>query len=156
MSRNDDGVLLRWHRGIIDRHLQIAEEELEFHMHQAAESAKEKIRTRSTGSEWRAAQNRPYPGRYETGAMEHAVVSRVSRGPSGQLTGRFGWLQDRDEYYLYQEGGFDHVRAGRRVEGMYAIADTADEIFPDLYRSIGRKSSAYRPSRLHVTIDLGE
>lgn len=45
------------------------------------------------------------PGRFRTGAMYNAVTSRVEAG--GKIVrSAFGWLNDFQQYFIYQELGF--------------------------------------------------
>jgi hypothetical protein len=48
--------------------------------------------------------HRGEPGRILTGTMIDAVSSAVADG-GDMVTGMFGWLQDPENYFLYQENG---------------------------------------------------
>lgn len=66
-------------------------------------------------------------GRVETGRMVSAVTSTFNRTGKGNAVGRFGWLNDRADYFKFQEGGFRHV-GGMDVEGMYALSDANKDV----------------------------
>lgn len=88
------------------------------------------IATRGTAKSGKA-------GRIDTGRMHDAVTSRVVRRSDGaQLD--IGWIRDREDYFLMQEGGFFNVAAGVDVEGMYALQDTAEMVFNKLDNDIER------------------
>lgn len=53
-----------------------------------------------------------YAGRYVTGEMYNDVLSSVEVSSDGKvITGRFGWLKEWEDYYLYQEGGTGKIKA---------------------------------------------
>lgn len=71
-------------------------------------------------------------GRVETGKMRDAVGSTMEASPfSGHIRGRFGWIDEREPYFRYQEQGFTHA-SGVDVEGMYALVDAAEYVMRDL------------------------
>lgn len=56
---------------------------------------------------------------------------------------RFGWLQDPQDYYLYQEEGFWHTQAERSIEGMFAMGDAfyeAEQLATDAINDLLRGS----------------
>lgn len=70
-------------------------------------------------------------GRVASGRMRDSVSSWVSRGGSskdGKSRMAFGWVRKKDPYFLYQEYGFNHRQAGRRIKGMYALQDTYEDV----------------------------
>lgn len=71
-------------------------------------------------------------GRIETAKMVGAVNSTVSERTQQKWSGAFGWLTERESYFLYQEDGFTHLGAGRKVEGMYAMRDAGDQVWDQL------------------------
>jgi hypothetical protein len=62
------------------------------------------------------------PGRYDTGLMFQAVDWRISL-PGNKIIGEFGWLDNREAYFLYQEEGFTHYLSGQQIPAMFALQD---------------------------------
>lgn len=123
------GDPVRWFRQKVTRIEDGAEAVLEQAMEDGAESMRHHIRTRGTAKSGKQ-------GRIETGAMLEDVKSRVYPGTKkGNVVGRFGWIDNREDYYGYQEGGFEHVNGGS-VEGMYAMVDAAELAFTEFQRGM--------------------
>lgn len=99
---------------------------------------KELIETRGTGKTWSSTwfggdRTASMPGRVDTGHMRDSVTKNpVKVSGKGNIYGGFGWLHHRDDYFAYQEGGFEHWRTGEYVEGMYAMVDAAELAFGQL------------------------
>lgn len=72
----------------------------------------------TTGTGW---ENRS--GRVDTGAMLEAVKSSKPKRSGSTVSAEFGWLEDPQDYYVYQEQGFRHYRTGNDVKGMHALLD---------------------------------
>lgn len=70
-------------------------------------------------------------GRIETSKMRDAVDSEITRKGKKGVSGKFGWINEFEPYFGYQEEGFNHV-GGVTVDGMYAISDAADEVFKNI------------------------
>ena len=107
------------------------------------EKMREFIQTRGTNRQW----SRPWPSRKTPGRRSGSGPGRIDSGDMLKNVGRkfqrgekqsravFGWTQDYEDYYKYQEEGFRHWRAGadpnqrgnRRpavtVPGMFALRD---------------------------------
>lgn len=114
---------VRWYRGKIQRIEQGQEEILNEAVELGAEMMRDMISTRGTAKSGKQ-------GRIDTGRMLKAVKVRPPKKDSGGKTQAFfGWLEDRADYFRYQEGGFTHFRTGQDVEGMYAQLDSAEEAF---------------------------
>lgn len=62
------------------------------------------------------------PGRYETGNMIRSVKYRVEIS-NGAIVGEFGWLDNQEMYFLYQDHGFVHWLSGDMIPGMMALMD---------------------------------
>lgn len=123
------GDPVRWFRQKMVRIDDGAVEVLEQAMDDGAESMRHHIRTRGT-------QKSGKPGRIDTEAMLRDVKSRVySPTAGGRVTGRFGWIDNREDYYGFQEGGFEHVNGGT-VEGMYALVDASEFAFLEFQRGV--------------------
>lgn len=90
---------------------------------------KEHIQTRGTAKSGKQ-------GRIETGRMLNAVTSRVEKDTDTEIEAAFGWLDDRENYFALQEGGFTHV-SGVTVEGMFALSDAGEEVARKITRKIG-------------------
>lgn len=56
------------------------------------------------------------PGRYRTGNMFDSVTSRVQAGPK-VIRAAFGWLDNFEKYFEYQELGFKNKFRGVYTEG---------------------------------------
>lgn len=70
-------------------------------------------------------------GRIETQKMYDAVKSEMTVSDKREAEGKFGWIDEYDDYFGYQEGGFDHV-GGVTVEGMYALTDASEEVWENV------------------------
>lgn len=129
--RNDEGEIVNWYRGIVESVERATKDELERTMREGAELTIGYIATRGTAKSKRA-------GRIDSGDMIRDVSHRVDQMQDGRSRGFFGWLNapnDPDKkYYVYQEGGFTHWRSGELIEGMYAVADAATQVFGDLQK----------------------
>lgn len=69
------------------------------------------------------------PGRIDTGHMLSSVSHFTNPGTkAGNVSGRFGWIDGGEDYFLYQEAGFTHNRSGEWIEGMYAMQDSGDYV----------------------------
>ena len=62
------------------------------------------------------------PGRVDTGDMIQSVKYRVEIS-NGAIVGEFGWLDNQEMYFLYQEHGFTHWLSGDMIPGMMALMD---------------------------------
>lgn len=96
------------------------------------------------------------PGRFRTGKMYEAVKSRVESGGQ-RVRSAFGWLDEVEDYFRYQEYGFNNKRFAvydgsgnlkvengepvlkpatfpRRTEGMFALRDARLSVEQELPR----------------------
>lgn len=71
-------------------------------------------------------------GRIDTARMVGAVGSRVSERTQSNWTGAFGWIKEKEDYFLYQEGGFKHALSGQEIPAMYALTDAAAQVWDEL------------------------
>lgn len=62
------------------------------------------------------------PGRVDTGLMIQSVKYRTEIS-NGSIVGEFGWLDDQEMYFLYQEKGFTNWLSGASIPGMMALMD---------------------------------
>jgi len=76
-------------------------------------------------------------GRIETGKMRDAVNSQMVKSGTRDAEGKFGWIDGYEDYYGYQEGGFEHV-GGVTVEGMYALTDAGEEVWQNVVDDVKR------------------
>lgn len=97
-------------------------------------------------------------GRYRTGNMFNAVKSRVEDG-GANVRSAFGWIQEFEQYFLYQENGFNNkffanytgngrliIQNGgpslkratypRRTKGMFALRDARQTVVNELPRFV--------------------
>ena len=122
------GDPVKWFRGKVTRIEDGIEDALKLAMEDGAEIMRSNIATRGTAKSGKA-------GRIDTGKMIGDVKSRVYPGTDkGNRVVRFGWIDNREDYYGYQEGGFEHVNGGE-VEGMYALQDAAELAFREFQRA---------------------
>ena len=70
-------------------------------------------------------------GRVASGRMQDSVTSWTSKGTGskdGKTRMAFGWPRNVEPYFLLQEYGFDHRQAGHRVQGMFALQNTYEDV----------------------------
>lgn len=70
-------------------------------------------------------------GRVATGNMRDSVTSWTSKGTGskdGKTRMAFGWPRNVEPYFLMQEYGFNHRDAGHRVQGMFALQNTYEDV----------------------------
>ena len=142
----DGGDLVKWFRGKVDRIENGNEVIIRNAMHEGAELAKEYIATRGTGRVWQGDWSRfpnatpgrtgSIPGRSATGYMMDSITSEVTSFGKGKIQGAFGWINRREDYFAYQEGGFQHAITGEFIEGMYAMYDAAAWTLDQLEKDI--------------------
>lgn len=99
---------------------------------------KERIETSGLGVEWKRSHNgrtMSSPGRVDTRQMLDSVESDFKVEGNGAV-GRFGWLTTFERYFGLQEGGFFHKQANRKIRGMYAMQDAADQVMETLEQRI--------------------
>jgi hypothetical protein len=78
-------------------------------------------------------RDRSTSARFDSGDMFMAVGTKVQAGDK-QSRAVFGWVNDPEDYYKYQETGFFNVRAGKSVEGMFALRDARKDVVAALPR----------------------
>ena len=76
-------------------------------------------------------------GTAKSGKMRDAVNSQMTKSGKRDAEGKFGWIDGYEDYYGYQEGGFDHV-GGVTVEGMYALTDAGEEVWQNVVADVKR------------------
>ena len=52
------------------------------------------------------------------------------------LVGEFGWLDDQEAYFKYQDQGFVHWLSGEKITGMLALADAGIEARQEFIRRL--------------------
>lgn len=127
--------IVRWYRGVRTDIEQSTIEEADDFARTGAAYMKEFISTRGTAHSGKR-------GRIDEGIMLNAVGSRSASGVG--RTASFGWLREKRDYFLYQEGGFFNVLAQRQVEGMYALADAAELAMARFNASMKRRGARRR------------
>jgi hypothetical protein len=84
---------------------------------------------------WSAKTNRyrtfSTQARYDSGDMYNAVGTTIQAGPKESRAG-FGWTRQNEDYFQYQDGGFNHYKTGQRVEGMFALRDSRRDVVNEL------------------------
>lgn len=71
------------------------------------------------------AKNRGKTGRVETGHMRDSVGFRIDSNGGGKGSAAFGWVGDKQPYFITQEEGGKNSFTGGSIEAMYAKADAA-------------------------------
>lgn len=117
-----EGVTKKMHEGIADA--------VESAIKEGEEITKDNIDTSGTLKSGKR-------GRIETGKMRDAVDSEITSRSKRGVTGKFGWINEFEPYFGYQESGFNHV-GGVTVDGMYALSGAANEVFANLEDDIDR------------------
>lgn len=113
----------------------------------AADLMKQMISVRGTGRSWSGdfgslphgypGRTSSTPGRVASGNMRDSVSWRVEMN-GGKLIGEFGWLTNRDPYFLYQEDGFSHNITGEKIAGMLALQDAGIQSREEFLRRLSR------------------
>lgn len=119
-----------WFEGVSKKMIDGISEVVESAVGEGKEITQHNIETRGTMKSGKR-------GRIEKGKMRNAVDSRVTKRDKSGVAGKFGWINEFEPYFGYQEGGFEHV-GGVSVEGMYAISDAAKEVFDNIEADIDR------------------
>lgn len=98
----------------------------------AADKMREFIETRGTNRVWEGAwrsqktgryRTRSGPGRIDSGDMLKNVGVKFQRGEK-QSRAVFGWVNQFENYYKFQELGFKHAFRNVTVPGMFALRDS--------------------------------
>jgi hypothetical protein len=76
-------------------------------------------------------RDRSTSARFDSGDMFMAVNTKIQSGEK-QSRAVFGWVNDPENYYKYQETGFFNVKAGKQVEGMFALRDARKDVIAAL------------------------
>lgn len=113
----------------------------------AAELMQEMIAIRGTGRHWSGdfgslahgypGRTASTPGRVASGHMVDSVGWRVEM-EGGKLVGEFGWLTNRDPYFLFQEDGFTHNITGEHIAGMLALQDSSIQTREEFLRRLSQ------------------
>jgi hypothetical protein len=115
----------RWFEAKLDEITDASRRAVEQAADRGANLTRQYISTRGTPKSGKA-------GRIDTGRMLNAVESRVTKSNDEEVESRFGWLDDREAYFLLQEGGTSTIPA------MYALSDAGEEVIRDVERDIDR------------------
>ena len=125
------GDIVRWFRARVTNLESGAVDAVEKAAEEGAEMAREVILSSGTARSGKE-------GRVDTWRMFDAIESQVTLSDRGRVTGRFGWLRDRADYFTLQEGGFNHT-SGVNVPGMEAIKQ-AQEHSQEVFEAELRKA----------------
>lgn len=79
-------------------------------------------------------------GRIDTARMVGAVGSTVRERTRDKWSGAFGWVDDKADYFVYQEEGFTHAWSGNEIPAMYAKQDAAAEVWDTLKYELGENA----------------
>lgn len=120
------GGVVKWFRGKIEAIEKGNAEIIAETAHRGEEITKHHIESRGISKR----------GRVETGKMRDSITSRVVTDSADRVQAHFGWLETREDYFAYQEGGFRHKGSGQDIPGMYALVDAAEEVFEDMKEDI--------------------
>lgn len=128
----DVGSIVSWFKSKVEAVEQGNADLIQEMVQDGEATMKHLISTRGTANSGKA-------GRIDTGRMLNAVTHSFNpKTAGGNVSGRFGWLQDKQDYFGFQEGGFHNVRAGVDVEGMYALVDAYELVSRELQEKIRR------------------
>lgn len=119
-----------WFEGVAKKMIDGISDVVESAVDEGKEVTQHNIETRGTMKSGKR-------GRIETGKMRNAVDSEITKRDKSGVSGKFGWINEFEPYFGFQEGGFEHV-GGVTVDGMYAISDAAKEVFENIEDDIDR------------------
>lgn len=117
------GSAFEWLSGVFQEISEDAQESVVRASETGASEIRKGIKTRGIS---------PKAGRIETGRMLDSVDSKVLSKSKDRVAAEFGWIDTFEDYFGYQEGGFNHWLSGKRVEGMYAVSDAAKFTWEEL------------------------
>lgn len=133
MSANFRSLPSRLRRGQAQFHNCIERAMLEA-MRLGVDTGRDVIETSGTDQEW----SRPWGGRsgggrgrVDTRKMVDEFGAEVDIG-NGVVTGKLGWVREKEDYFFYQDQGFWHVLSQREIEGMYALRNAGQEAWEHL------------------------
>lgn len=118
-----------WFEGVSKKMIEEMGDVVESGVEEGEKITKHNIETRGTAKSGKR-------GRVESGKMRDAVDSKVNRSKNSAV-GQFGWINQFEPYFGYQESGFAH-RGGVNVEGMYALSDAGEEVFQNIEADFDR------------------
>lgn len=96
--------------------------DLEFLAEESAQEMQQYISTRGT----RYSHEQGRAGRVDTENMLNSVSYRKNPNQSDRVhSWEFGWVENFEKYFTYQEKGFRNWRSGEGVIGMFALRDAA-------------------------------
>lgn len=104
-------------RAIPERVMENLEPAIKEASREGARLMRDFINTRGTGYRGRR-------GRVESGKMLEQVSNTAERVGSTRLQARWGWIKDREKYFLYQENGFRSTMTQQDVAPMHALLDS--------------------------------
>lgn len=94
-------------------------------MSEGKQITQQHISTRATDN---VRKNEGRSGRIVSGKMLNAVSGDPATVSGGKVEGKFGWKpSDMQDYFWYQEDGFNHTSAGP-VKEMHAVFDAFVEV----------------------------
>ena len=83
------------------------------------------------------------PARVDSGDMLKNVGIRIEGGRNFIARSAFGWVNEFEDYYGYQDEGFTHWRSGNKIPPMFAIRDArlyvVKEVLPALRKKYERR-----------------
>ena len=82
------------------------------------------VETTSPTGEARAAAGKGIQGRVDTGEMYLDVDSDV-RVQGNSIIGEWGWIEEVQDYYLYQNDGTEGTNDRKGIDGMNALGKSA-------------------------------
>lgn len=81
--------------------------------------------------------------RVDSGDMIRAVKSRIEGGRRFIARAAFGWINDFEDYFGYQDESFIHWRSGKKIPGMFALRDArlhvTQQVLPKLEKKYERR-----------------
>lgn len=106
---------------------------------------KETIMTKGTNKIWASSwpsrafgrKDRSTEARFDTGEMRDSVESRLVTVTKARVVGEFGWLNNQQDYFIYQDQGFTH-RNGQVIPAMNALRDAFTYVTTNVKNELGK------------------
>lgn len=145
-SRFDDpNQFARRLNGRIDAAGSTIQEAVQDAIDAGALTMRDNIMTRGTNKEWGSSwpsrafgrKDRSTKARFDTGEMRDSVKARLLVSTKRRASGEFGWLDNQQDYFLYQDQGFTH-RNGAVIPAMNALRDARTEAIKVVKQRIRR------------------
>ena len=127
---DDPNKLARMLNGKIDKAGSTIQQAVELAIEAGALNMRETIMTTGTDKDWgkswpsraQGRKSRSTEARFDTGEMRDSVQSKLLVSTKQRASGEFGWLENQQKYFRFQNEGFEH-RNGALIPAMNALRD---------------------------------